>query len=442
MKAAGFFKQPLDNKKVDDPLISAINPKLLPTSCRIDDSGSLFLGNLRVADLAAQFGTPLFIYDTAHIRQRCAEFLNVFGQGSVAYANKAFTCKALVKFIHKEGLKFDVSSGGELATVLAAGVSGRQCIVHGSNKSKAELLKALEAEALIAVDSLDEVWRLKELLASGNYSPQFLLRLAPGLQVETHQYLATGTLDSKFGLSAADGSLQQAIKELRRLDGVRVVGVHAHIGSQIIDLKTYRLALSQLMQQAQATKMPLLSIGGGLGVAYTAEIDAPTIAELGQAVDWARQKSGFEGAIWVEPGRSIIAQAALTVYEIGTIKEIAGIRHYVSVDGGMIDNPRPALYQSQYEAFLPELASSKRDLKVSVVGKCCESGDILVNDGWLPSAVKVGDLLATPMSGAYHYSMSSNYHRLPRPAVVFVDGSQVKVAIRRQSDEDLLLFDN
>ena len=423
-------------------MVAAISSKLLPDSCRVDQNDSLLLAGLKVSDLAAEFGTPLFIYDVKHIRQRCAEFLRVFGQGTVAYANKAFTCQALVELIESEGLRFDVSSSGELATVLAAGVSGEKCIVHGSNKSKTELLKALEVKATIVIDSLDEMKRLKELLRRRDFKAQFLLRIAPAIDSQTHVYLDTGTVDSKFGLSIADGSFKAALQEISSWSTAQVLGLHAHIGSQIVDLQTHQQALVKLMQITKQYGLPLLSIGGGLGVAYTAEMVAPTIDQFGQAVAAARKSSRFDGDIWVEPGRSIVAQAALMVYEIGTIKSVAGLRCYVSVDGGMNDNPRPALYRSRYEAFLPNQMAAQRDLKVRIVGKCCESGDVLVFDGHLPSSLKVGELLAIPMSGAYHYSMSSNYHRLPRPAVVFVENGRARVVIRRQTEADLLALDN
>ena len=415
--------------------------KLLSNYHSIKKTGELSIGGLSVAELCREFGNPLLIYDEQHIIDKSRALLKAFGQGKVAYATKAFSCLELIKTLNKEGLFFEVVSFGEIQTALRAGVPGTNLVVQGSNKSIEELEIALKVGATIVIDSLYEVERIRQLVDKEGYKANLLLRFMPGLDVKTHSYLATGSTDSKFGLSIGDGMLKTATDQVRSIPGATLIGLHAHIASQILDLVDYRQPLAALMEFAKEKSAPVLSIGGGLGVAYDTQTVSPTVDDWKQAVDGARKDSGFTGEIWVEPGRLLIAQAGLMVYEIGTIKKTSGQQKYISVNGGMNDNPRPALYQSRYEAFLPNRCYDLPDMPVSVVGKCCESGDILVFDGQLPKDTEVGELLGIPVSGAYQYSMSSNYHRLPRPAVVFVKNGQARTVIRRQTIDDILMLD-
>ncbi len=421
--------------------MTALPRELLPDSAAIDDTGRLAIGGCDVLDLAEELGTPLFVYDEEHLRARCREAVAAFGDG-VAYAGKAFLCKAMARIAHEEGMHIDVASGGELFVVLAAGVPADRVVLHGNNKSLDELRQALEAGVgRIVIDSFDEMGRLERLVARGWTAPKVLVRVTPGVEAHTHEYVRTGQQDSKFGFGLASGDAAAAVIRASGSRSMELVGIHAHIGSQVFVADFFAEAIEVLAPFVIPLGLPEFSIGGGLGVAYVVGETAPTIADWATAVHQACAEVGIEARPVAEPGRAIVAQAAVTLYRVGTIKEVPGIRTYVAVDGGMIDNPRPALYGSGYETFLPRATLAERSRAVTVVGKHCESGDVLVRDGLVPDDVAVGDVLATPVTGAYGHSMGSNYNKLPRPPVVFCRGGEARVVVRRETYEDLLRAD-
>jgi diaminopimelate decarboxylase len=414
---------------------------LLPDGAALDGAGRLQLHGHDVEALAAAHGTPLFVYDEDHLRARCREALDAFGEG-VAYASKAFLCKAMARLVHEEGLMLDVASGGELHVVLSAGVPADRCVLHGNNKSSAELELAMRAGVRrIVVDSFDELDRIDALVASGLHPPEVLIRVTPGVEAHTHEFVQTGQDDSKFGFGLASGAAIEALARAREAASVRLRGIHVHIGSQVFSVDNFAKALDVVAPLARSVDLEELCVGGGLGVAYVEGEDAPTITEWAHAVIDVCRSAGVESRITAEPGRAIAAQAAMTLYTVGTIKVLPGIRTYVSVDGGMSDNPRPVLYGSGYETFVPARADAERPDPVRLVGKHCESGDLLVREGWVPSDLSVGDVIATPVTGAYGYSMASNYNRLPRPAVLFVGSGGVREVVRRETFEDLVRLD-
>jgi diaminopimelate decarboxylase len=399
------------------------------------------IGGCSTLDLAREFGTPLFVYDEQHLRNRCREAHEAFGDGAV-YATKAFLCLAMARLAHEEGLRLDVATGGELFVALQAGVPGARLVVHGNNKTDAELEEAALARAgRLVVDSFDELDRIERLHDRTGHVFDVLLRITPGIEAHTHHYVATGQDDSKFGFTLSTGSAAAAVAAAHRHPGVRLRGIHIHIGSQVFVVDSFASALGAVAEFINTNGFEELSMGGGLGVAYVEGEHAPSIGEYASVIRTAASEAEVNAAISVEPGRAIVAGAAITMYTIGTIKEIPGIRTYVAVDGGMSDNPRPVLYGSGYETFLPRALGSDRLRRVRVVGKHCESGDMLVRDARVPDDVVVGDLLATPVTGAYGHSMGSNYNKVPRPAVVFVMDGDARLAVRRESYADLIAND-
>ncbi|HUA93930.1 MAG TPA: diaminopimelate decarboxylase [Acidimicrobiales bacterium] len=417
---------------------------LLPDTAEVTNDGHLRVGGIDLLDLVSEYGTPLFVYDESHLRARCREAVAAWGDG-VAYATKAFLCKAMAALAHEEGMCLDVATGGELHVALAAGVPADRLVLHGNDKSEAELARALaEGVGRIVVDSFDEIALLGRLTdqPSGR-RPQVLVRVTPGVEVHTHQFVRTGQEDTKFGFSVAAGAAPEAVAALELLPGVELVGVHAHIGSQVFDVGHFEQAAEILGQFFAPLDLPELVVGGGLGVAYINGEQAPSQAEWAAAAREACAAAGVDPAtrITAEPGRSIVAAAGITLYRVGTIKELPGIRTYVAVDGGMSDNPRPVLYGSGYEAFLPREVEAPRPRGARVVGKHCESGDVLVANAQLPADLRVGDVLATPVTGAYGYSMASNYNKVTRPPVLFVSGGQARVVVRGETLDDLLRLD-
>jgi diaminopimelate decarboxylase len=419
----------------------------------IGSSGHMQVGGLDLIDLAEEFGTPLFVYDEAHLRARCGEALEAWGDG-VAYATKAFLCLAMARLAHEEGLCLDVSTGGELHVVLSAGVPAGRLVLHGNNKSVDELAAALDiGVGRIVIDSFNEIDRLERLLtelASGGRTavppPTVLARITPGVEVHTHRFIRTGQDDSKFGFGLASGAAAEAVERLKGLHArgaVEFVGIHAHLGSQVFALAPFAQAIDVLAGFFAPLGLPELVVGGGLGVAYVNGEEAPPMAQWAASVRQACRRAGIPDSVRVtaEPGRSIVASSAVTLYRVGTVKEVPGHRPYVSVDGGMSDNPRPVLYGSGYEAFLPRETEAARPRAVRVVGKHCESGDVVVSEGFVPEDLAVGDVLATPVTGAYGHSMASNYNKVPRPAVVFVADGEARVVVRRETFEDLVRLD-
>ncbi|MEY2474825.1 MAG: diaminopimelate decarboxylase [Actinomycetota bacterium] len=414
---------------------------LLPDSARVGDDGRLSVGGVDVLDLAAEHGTPLFVYDEEHLRRRCRDAVAAWGSG-VAYASKAFLCKAMAALAHEEGMCIDVSTGGELHVALAADVPADRLVLHGNNKSEAELARALEVGVgRIVVDSFDEIDRLERL--SPDAPPKVLMRVTPGVEAHTHEYVMTGQEDSKFGFSIASGAAAEAADRLRRSGAVDLVGVHAHIGSQIFLLHSFAKEVDALAGFFTPLDVPELCVGGGLGVAYVEGEEGASMGQWAGTVRAACDAAGIPATtrLSAEPGRTIVASAALTLYRVGTVKRLPEIRTYVSVDGGMSDNPRPVLYGSGYEAFLPRATGAERPLVITVVGKHCESGDVVVRDACVPADLVVGDVLATPVTGAYGHSMASNYNKVPRPPVVFVKDGEARVVVRRETLDDLLRLD-
>ena len=414
---------------------------LLPDTATIGADGRLRIGGCDVLDLAERHGTPLFVYDEAHLRARCREAAAAFGDG-VAYAAKAFLCLAMARLAHEEGLHLDVSTGGELHVALAAGVPADRLVLHGNNKSMAELRDARGiGVGRIVVDSFDELDRLATLHAEDGLRPTVLVRVTPGVEAHTHDFIRTGQVDSKFGFGVASGDAARAVARAEDSLAVDLVGVHMHIGSQVFVADFFHEAVEVVAPWVREVGLPELSIGGGLGVAYVEGEEAPSITEWGTAIVSGCRDAGITARIAAEPGRSIVAQAAITLYTVGTIKDVPDVRTYVSVDGGMSDNPRPVLYGSGYEAFLPRAVDAARPKRVTIVGKHCESGDVLVRDAQVPADLAVGDVLATPVTGAYGHSMGSNYNKVLRPAVVFVGEGQAREVVRRETYDDLLRHD-
>lgn len=416
---------------------------LLPDNAAVADDGSLTIGGARVADLAAEFGTPLFIYDEEHLRDRCRQAVAAFGYQSAVYATKAFLCRAMADLAYSEGMMLDVASGGELHVALSAGVPASACVLHGNNKSVFELEMAIEAGVhAIVVDSFDEIDRLDRLGAQpGVTVPSVLLRITPGVSAHTHEFISTGQNDSKFGFNLENGDAARAVDRVRSSSVLNLIGVHCHIGSNVFDAASFAKAAQVMAEFAIPLDLPELVLGGGLGVPYVAGEEAPAISTWGSVLLDACEALGVRSRVSVEPGRAIAAAAAITVYTVGTVKDIPGVRRYVSVDGGMSDNPRPVLYGSGYEAALVRDPFADRSVAARVVGKHCESGDVLVADARLPEDLEVGDLLFTPVTGAYGHSMGSNYNKVVRPAVVFVRDGNARLVVRRETYDDLLATD-
>jgi diaminopimelate decarboxylase len=429
-----------------DVATAPLERHLLPRSASVDEKGHLRIGGLDLLDLAEEFGTPLFVYDEEHLRHACREAVAAWGDG-VAYATKAFLCGAMARLAHDEGMHLDVASGGELHVALSAGADPARLILHGNNKSVDELGAALRhGVGRIVIDSFDEMARLGALLESapsGADRPKVLVRVTPGVEAHTHEFVRTGQEDSKFGFSVSSGAAAEAVAALELMPGVELMGIHAHIGSQVFDASSFEQAADVLGAFFAPLELPELVVGGGLGVPYVNGESAPTQAAWAEATRGACARAGVDPAtrISAEPGRSIVATAGMTLYTVGTVKHLPGIRTYVSVDGGMSDNPRPVLYGSGYEAFLPRAVGAPRRRPVRVVGKHCESGDLVVPEAFVPDDLKVGDVLSTPVTGAYGYAMASNYNKVPRPAVVFVADGSARVVVRRETFEDLTRLD-
>jgi diaminopimelate decarboxylase len=398
--------------------------------------------------LATEFGTPLFVYDEDELRRRCHRYREAFADDPVVYAGKAFLCTAMARLVAEEGLHLDVATGGELHVARTARFPPERIVLHGNNKSDGELRDALEAGVgRIVADSFDELEHLEHLAAEAEDPPTVLVRVTPGVEAHTHEYIETGTEDSKFGFTLAAGIARAAAQRVAASRVLRFGGLHCHIGSQIERLDPWDRAIAALAGLAAelGAAVPELNVGGGLGARYLAEDPRLDVAEYAAALRravadrWAGV--GDRPRLLVEPGRSIVAPCAITLYRVGTVKEVPGIGTFVAVDGGMSDNPRPVLYGAGYEAYLPARIGAERPLRCRVVGKHCEQGDVIVANACLPAGVRRGDLLATPTTGAYGYAMASNYNKVPRPAVVFVRGGTARLVIRRETPADLVRLD-
>ncbi len=427
--------------------MSVLPRHLLPDNAAADADGRLSIGGCDVADLAAEFGTPLFVYDEDHLRARCREAVDAFGAGAT-YASKAFLCRAMARLVAEEGMSIDVATGGELSIALAADFPPERIVFHGNNKSERELREAIAAGVgRVVIDSFDEIDRIEAIVAgrstdSTSAGPvPALLRVTPGVEAHTHDYIATGQNDSKFGFTVSTGVAARAVERAQASPAIDLLGIHAHIGSQVFRVDSFAGALEVLADFTGPLGLDELVVGGGLGVPYVEGEEAPTISQWGAILKRRAGELGITSRLGIEPGRSIAAAAAITVYTVGTIKHLEGIRTYVAVDGGMSDNPRPVLYGSGYETFLPRAVDVDRTMEARVVGKHCESGDLLVREAKLPADVAVGDLLATPVTGAYGHSMGSNYNKVLRPPVVFCSGGDARLVVRRETYDDLLVTD-
>ncbi|MCC7076437.1 MAG: diaminopimelate decarboxylase [Acidimicrobiia bacterium] len=428
--------------------------RVLPTSATVGSSGHLEVGGCDLVAIAHEFGTPLYVYDVDDMRVRAREYRAAFSglpvDGQVVYASKACPIVAVVRLMAETGLWIDVSTRGELEVARRAGVDPATLIVHGNNKSDAELEAALDlGVGRIVIDSLDEVGRLTAAARARGAAPQpVYLRLTPGIEVDTHAFIRTGQEDSKFGLGMADGQALAAVEAISRTPELDLVGVHAHIGSQIFDVTGYvETAAAALGFAAEAarrhgTRLSEIDLGGGLGIAYRPDQTPVPVADLartlGASVADHAAAAGLDGLrLLVEPGRSLVGRAGATLYTVGVVKESAG-RRYVAVDGGMSDNMRPALYGAAYETLLADDPAAPRDAVVDVVGKHCESGDVIAEGTRLPRSVSRGDILVTPATGAYGWTMANNYNMLARPAVVFVGDGNAREVVRRETVDDLL----
>ncbi len=423
---------------------------------RINERGHLEIGGCDTVDLAKEFGTPLYVMDEGEIRKKCREYRSEFGSRldnfDIAYASKAYMSMGICALMHQEDMSLDVSSGGELYTAIKAGFPMDRIYFHGNNKTQYEIEMGLRAGiGRFMVDNAYELELLNELAGKLHKRADIIIRVIPGIDAHTHKYIQTGQLDSKFGLGISDGQAMKAIERALSMDNIRLRGIHCHIGSQIFEMDSYRAAVGVMVGFINEIKEKTgyvaeeLDLGGGFGIRYNREDRPATLGEYAEVVS-ASLKEEFNKRglplpkLILEPGRSIVGEAGITLYTIGSIKDLPGIRKYVAVDGGMADNPRVALYQAVYEAVIANKAAQKPEEVVSITGKCCESGDMLIWDIELPKA-EPGDILAVFCTGAYNYSMSSNYNRLLRPAVVFVDGGSARVDVKRETYEDLVRND-
>lgn len=422
----------------------------------INTEGHLEIGGVDAIDLAKEFGTPLYVYDVALIRERAKGFKKAFEEqhvtAQVAYASKAFSTVAMLQLAEEEGLSLDVVSGGELYTAMRAGFPVEKIHFHGNNKSREELEMALDSKiGCIVVDNFYELELLKTIASEKKTTVSILLRVTPGIEAHTHDYILTGQEDSKFGFDLQNGQVEKALLMALECNEFHLLGLHCHIGSQIFETTGFLLAAKKIIgklgewKKRHSFEPTVLNLGGGFGIRYTKE-DEPIqpsqyVTEIINEVKKLTEENSLKmPEIWIEPGRSLVGDAGITLYKIGSSKEVPGVRNYLAVDGGMNDNIRPALYQAKYEAVLAKKPLAEPDKTVSIAGKCCESGDMLIWDLPLPDTEEE-DILAVFCTGAYGYSMANNYNRLPRPAVVFVENGEATLVVKRETYEDLVRFD-
>jgi len=444
-RGPGWLRSPDD--------VNALLPALWPRTARRDAAGVLTVGGLPVTELARRFGTPVYVLDEADFRARCRDFVEAFGDADIFYAGKAFICKAVVRMLAEEGMFLDVCTGGELAVALAGGMPPERIGLHGNNKSVAELTRAVEAGVgRIVVDSFQEIDRLTRIARELGVRPRVMVRVTVGVEAHTHEYIATAHEDQKFGFSLSGGAAREAVERILADDVLELRGLHSHIGSQIFDTDAFEVAAKRVLglqadiRSTYGIEPPELDLGGGFGIAYTSQDDPRRPAELADALRRIVKEDCDALGLAVprlsfEPGRAVVGPTMFTLYEIGTVKDVDGIRTYVSVDGGMSDNIRTALYDASYSATVAGRASTAPPMLARVVGKHCESGDIVVKDEFLPADVQPGDLLAVPGTGAYCRSMASNYNHVPRPPVVAVCAGTARVIVRRETEDDLLALD-
>lgn len=429
---------------------------ILHGTSKINDRGHLEIGGVDTLDIVKEYGTPVYVYDVALIRERAKGFKETFERleikAQVAYASKAFSTIAMVQLAEQEGLSLDVVSGGELFTALAAEFPVNRIHFHGNNKSREELTLALNHEiGCIVVDNFYELAMLEELCQEKKVNADILLRVTPGIEAHTHDYILTGQEDSKFGFDLQNGQASRALEQSMQSKFLNLLGVHCHIGSQIFDTTGFVLAARKIFtklhewKEAFGFEAKVLNLGGGFGIRYT-EDDTPIPASkyVEEIIQEVKNQATYYHMpvpeIWIEPGRSLVGDAGTTLYQIGSRKEVPNVRNYLAVDGGMSDNIRPALYEAKYEAVLANRPLDEVKETVSIAGKCCESGDMLIWDLPLPEAGQE-DILAVFCTGAYGYSMANNYNRIPRPPVIFVENGEANLVVRRETFEDLVQFD-
>ncbi|BBX23421.1 diaminopimelate decarboxylase [Mycolicibacter terrae] len=434
-------------------------PNVWPRNAVRGDDGVVRIAGVTLTDLAQQYGTPLFVIDEDDFRSRCREIAEAFGGGdNVHYAAKAFLCSEIARWIDQEGLGLDVATGGELAVALHAGFPAERITVHGNNKSVAELEAAVKAGVgYIVLDSMIEIDRLEAVAAEAGVTQDVLVRVTVGVEAHTHEFISTAHEDQKFGLSLASGAAMDAVRRVFSADHLRLIGLHSHIGSQIFDVAGFELAAHRvigLLRDVVAefgvdktAQLSVVDLGGGLGICYQPQDDPPPMADLAAKLTAiVREESAAVGlptpTLVVEPGRAIAGPGTVTLYEVGTVKDVdisaTALRRYVSVDGGMSDNIRPALYDARYDVRLVSRTGDAGPLPARIVGKHCETGDIIVRDTWVPEDLAPGDLVAVAATGAYCYSMSSRYNLLTRPAVVAVRDGKARLMLRRETVDDLI----
>ncbi|MFD8702944.1 diaminopimelate decarboxylase [Kitasatospora sp. NPDC059648] len=434
--------------------LNALDPKVWSRTVARNAEGVATVGGIDVKRLAAEFGTPAYVLDEDDFRTRARAWRDAFGtDADVYYAGKAFLSKAIVRWLHEEGLNLDVCSAGELAVALAAGMPPERIALHGNNKSDDELEHAVKTGVgHIVVDSYDEIERLAAIAARQGVRQQVLIRVTVGVEAHTHEFIATAHEDQKFGLSLNGGAAAEAVRRVLGHDSLELRGIHSHIGSQIFDMAGFEVAARRVVgllagiRDEHGVELPEIDLGGGLGIAYTSEDDPREPAEIAAALaEIVRRECAAANLdaprLSVEPGRAIVGPTAFTLYEVGTVKPLEGLRTYVSVDGGMSDNIRTALYDAEYSVALVSRTSDAEPMLVRVVGKHCESGDIVVRDAFLPSDLAPGDLIAVPATGAYCRSMASNYNHALKPPVLAVRDGAARVIVRRETEEDLLRLD-
>jgi diaminopimelate decarboxylase len=430
-----------------------LEPSVWPVTARRSPTGVLTLGGIDVRDLAAEFGTPAYVLDEQDFRDRCQSWRDAFAGADVYYAAKAFLCTEIARWIADEGLGMDVCTGGELAVAERVGFPPERLTFHGNNKSISELERALDyGVGRVVVDSFEEIVRLAALAERREVRQKVLLRATPGVEAHTHEFVQTGQEDQKFGFSLASGAAAEAARRIIGLPSLELVGLHCHIGSHIFDTRGFSLAAHRMVglladiRDEHGIELPELDLGGGTGIAYTSADDPMPVKEFADGLRAIVERECAAASlavprIAVEPGRAISGPTTVTLYEVGTVKELPGLRTYVSIDGGMSDNIRTALYDARYTAVLASRQSTADPRNVTLCGKHCESGDIVVHDVPLPGDLAPGDLVAVPASGAYHRSMASNYNHVPRPPVVAVRDGAARVIVRRETEDDLLRLD-
>lgn len=452
--APGALRGPSWLREPADP--NTLVPRLWSSTARKVD-GELHVGGLAVADLVAEHNTPAYVLDEDDFRARARAFRDAFSDYDVYYAGKAFLCTAVARWVQEEGLSLDVCSNGELSVALRAGFDPARIGFHGNNKTVSELRRAVShGVGRIVLDSFHEIERVAMVAADTGLTARVMIRVTAGVEAHTHEYIATAHEDQKFGFSITSGDAFEAVRRVEAAPGVELVGLHSHIGSQIFDSAGFEvaarrvLALHARVSDELGVTMPEMDLGGGFGIAYTTQDDpsdpAQLATEMSKIVEHECRALGIpEPRLSIEPGRAIVGPAMCTVYTVGTVKPVrldgGAVRTYVSVDGGMSDNVRTALYDADYSCTLASRASDAPPVLSRVVGKHCEAGDIVVKDEFLPGDVAPGDLLAVPGTGAYCRSMASNYNHALRPPVVAVRGGVARVVVRRETEDDLLATD-